>query len=168
MGVLDRGHIFWPGPRFYLFFCVSIWGWFTKIVTSIALAALLLFLILLLLHLLLLQPLTPLILLLLLPPQEWTGWPEDSNDELSLLQISLPNPHTLNVNQVATGLLLPPATGWLAATFLLLCPCFCYLAPTPDPPARQHRLLLPPHHARRHCEQWCGGLRWWLPRWGGG
>jgi len=32
--------------------------------------------------------------------QEWTGWPEDTNDELSLLQISLPIVHTLTVTQV--------------------------------------------------------------------
>lgn len=32
--------------------------------------------------------------------QEWTGWPEDVNDELSLLQISLSNPATLTVNQI--------------------------------------------------------------------
>ena len=32
--------------------------------------------------------------------QEWTGWPEDTNDELSLLQISLPTVHTLTVAQV--------------------------------------------------------------------
>jgi len=32
--------------------------------------------------------------------QEWTGWPEDTNDELSLLQISLPTTHTLTVAQV--------------------------------------------------------------------
>ena len=32
--------------------------------------------------------------------QEWTGWPEDTNDELSLLQISLPTVHTLTVTQV--------------------------------------------------------------------
>merc|ERR1719150_1265492 len=32
--------------------------------------------------------------------QEWTGWPEDTNDELSLLQISLPIVHTLTVAQV--------------------------------------------------------------------
>ena len=37
--------------------------------------------------------------------QEWTGWPEDTNDELSLLQISLPIVHTLTVTQVDLVLL---------------------------------------------------------------
>jgi len=32
--------------------------------------------------------------------QEWSGWPEDSLDDLSLIQISLPDPATLTVNQV--------------------------------------------------------------------
>lgn len=32
--------------------------------------------------------------------QGWTGWPADTNDDLSLLQISLSNPATLTVNQI--------------------------------------------------------------------
>merc|ERR550519_2433667 len=32
--------------------------------------------------------------------QDWVGWPEDTNDDLSLLQISISNPATLTVNQV--------------------------------------------------------------------
>ena len=32
--------------------------------------------------------------------QEWTGWPEHTNDELSLIQIGLPNDSTLRVTLV--------------------------------------------------------------------